>query len=105
MATFFGPQAKVAVVERVNCNFPSLGPDSALWEKEEEIGVCEKKKIGERSEPRGSLGRRNGLPPFSPPQDTTSLADIFCYFFPNLDPVFFPLPLTAESGPRLLISR
>ena len=44
MATFFGPQAKVAVVERVNCNFPSLGPDSALWEKGEEIGVCEKKK-------------------------------------------------------------
>ena len=43
MATFFGPQAKVAVVERVNCNFPSLGPDSALWEKGEEIGVCEKK--------------------------------------------------------------
>ena len=42
MATFFGPQAKEAVVERVNCNFPSLGPDSALWEKGEEIGVCEK---------------------------------------------------------------
>ena len=42
-ATFFGPQAKVAVVERVNCNFPSLGPDSALLEKGEEIGVCEKK--------------------------------------------------------------
>ena len=91
MATFFCPQAKVAVVERFNCNFPSLGPGSALWEKGEKIGVGEKKKkIGERSEPRGSLGP----PPFPPPQDTASLADIW--------PRFSPLSPTAEPGPRYL---
>ena len=73
--------------------------------KKEKKSAFVKKKIGERSEPRGSLGRGNGLPSFPPPQDTTSLADIFCYFFPNLDPVFFPLTPTAEPDPRLLISR
>ena len=43
MATFFCPQAKVAVVGRFNCNFPSLGPGSALWEKGEKSASAKKK--------------------------------------------------------------
>ena len=34
----------------------SLGPGSALGEKGKKIGLSEKKKFDERSEPRGSLG-------------------------------------------------
>ena len=57
---------------------------------DQDLALGEKgKKIGERSEPRGSLGRGKG--PFPPPQATaglSSLADIFpiqprfCLFFP-----------------------
>ena len=65
-----------------SCN---LGPGSALGEEE--------KKIGERSEPSGSLGRERVAvaPPVPPPRPThrrTSLADIYfshftsCFAFP-----------------------
>ena len=51
-------------------------------EKGEKIGVGEK-KVGEQSEPKGSLGRGRDVgaaPPFPLPQDTfrlASLADIY----------------------------
>ena len=44
----------------------SLGLGSALWEKGEKSALA-KKKIGERSEPRGSLGRGKGWRPFPLP--------------------------------------
>ena len=88
MATFFCPQATVAVVERFNCNFPSLAPGSVLWEKGEKIGVGEKKKIGERSEPRGSLGRGNGLPPFPLPRIPLRSPIFFLFLTPFFS--FFP---------------
>ena len=53
---------------------------SHCGKKEKKIGVGEKKKIGEQSEPRGSPGRRNGGGPSGGPR-------------------FLP---TAEPGPRLL---
>lgn len=39
----------------------SLGPGSALEEKEEKNRRGQKKNIGEGIEPRGSLGRGNGI--------------------------------------------
>ena len=47
----------------------SLGPDSALWEKGEKIGVGVKKKK------RRANGKK-GAPPFPPPQDTAQLASL-----------------------------
>ena len=46
-----------------------LGPDSALWEKGEKIGVGVKKKK------RRANGKK-GAPPFPPPQDTAQLASL-----------------------------
>ena len=50
-------------------SFNSLGPGSALRKKGEKNRRGRKKKIGERSEAQGSLGRGKGGPhflPFSP---------------------------------------
>ena len=51
-------------------SFNSLGPGSALGKKgEKKLAWAKKKKIGERSEAQGSLGKGKGGPhflPFSP---------------------------------------
>ena len=48
---------KAFIYKKIRLN---LGWDQALWEKGEKVGVGEKNKIDERSEPRGSLGRGKG---------------------------------------------
>ena len=91
MATFFCPQAKVAVVERFNCNFPSLGPGSALWEKGEKIGVGEKKKKKSASEASREVVwvRR----PFPLPRIPLRS--------PIFDPVFLPFPPLQSLVPGI----
>ena len=76
----------------ISCN---LGPGSALGKEE--------KKIGERSEPSGSLGRERVAvaPPVPPPRPThrrTSPADIYFSHFTSC----FAFPLTWEPGSRLI---
>ena len=66
----------------------SLGPGSALGKIGKLVRV-KKKNIGERREPRGSLG-----PPLAGP---ASLADVFPIW-----PRFLPCSPTAEPGPRLV---
>ena len=92
MATFFGPQAKVAVVERVNCNFPSLGPDSALWEKGEEIGVCEKKKSASEASREVVWGGEMVYRPSPLPRIPLRSPIFFVIFFLIWTPFFFPFP-------------
>ena len=75
----------------------SLGPGSALVEKGGKKRRA-RKKIGERSEPSGSLGRERVAPPISPPQTTARLASL-ANIFP-ISPLFLPFP-NAELGPRL----
>ena len=68
----------------------SLGPGSALGEKGKKSAWV-KKKIGERREPRGSLGREKDGPEFH-------WARFAHLYFSYLTPFF------AELGPRLAIS-
>ena len=63
-----------------------------MWEKGEKVGVGEKNKIDERSEPRGSLGRGKGGRPS--PLTRILLGSlcppIFFLFDPFLFSLFFP---------------
>ena len=68
----------------------SLRLGSALGEKG--------KKIGERSEPRGSLGRGKRRRRFPPPQTTARLASLTNIF--PIWPLFLPFFPAAEPGPR-----
>ena len=75
-----------------SCN---LGPGSALGEEE--------KKIGERSEPGGSLGRERVAvaPPVLHPQPTHRLPSLVDIYFSHFTPCFAFLT-TSEPGPRLI---
>lgn len=76
-------------------------PHTLAWDQAPHWGIKEK-KIGERIDPSGSLGReRVAEPPLpvSPPQTTarlSSLADSF-----PISPRFCRFPPIAEPGPRL----
>ena len=73
-----------------NLVLSGLGPSSALGEKEKKIGVGEKKKIGERSEPRSIPGRGKG---------GTARATARRYFsYP--DPAFWLFPPLQRLVPR-----
>ena len=73
----------------------NLRPGSALGEEE--------KKIGERSEPGGSLGRERVAvaPPVLHPQPTHRLPSLVDIYFSHFTPCFAFFP-TSEPGPRLI---
>ena len=73
----------------------SLEPGSA-WGKKE-------RKIGERSEPRGSLGREKGGAALSPPQATARLVSLADFFPPFI--VFFPYGGAWSQAKRDLMIR
>ena len=73
-------------------------------EKGEKVGVGEKNKIDERSEPRGSLGSGKGGRPS--PLTRIPLGSLCSPIFFLFDPFLFSLffPPTAEPGPRLVLT-
>ena len=81
---------------RWHVHYSSLRPGSALEEKGKKISVGEK-KIGERTEPRGSLGR--GKSGSLSPLPRTPLGSLRSPIFFLLDPVFCLFPALRSLVP------